>query len=241
MAIPMKTHLIRFKTQSIKNLRGLLAGLITTLIFFNLLPKAWSVDLFWEDFAATPATAGAGTWATGTFTGVGVWSSTPTSSTPTPWVDGSVAHFLGSGGGIVTLGSNITAAGINFDPGANPFTINTNGNTLTITGAGIVNTSGQTQTIINEIPAGFGTGSTFFFGASSAGGVTIINNGDSTEFHDISSAGSATITNIGGTMGGSGGFTEFFNTSTAGNATIITNGGTVAGSGGSTFFFDSAD
>jgi hypothetical protein len=58
----MKTDLIRFTTQLIKNLRGVLAGLIATLIFFNVLPKAWSLDLFWADNATSPATAGSGTW-----------------------------------------------------------------------------------------------------------------------------------------------------------------------------------
>src|SRR4029077_17354985 len=104
----MKTDLIRSTTLSIKNLRGILAGLITTLIFLYLLPKAWSVDLFWQD-GATPATANApgffGTWATFS----SEWSSMPTLNTNTTWVDGSVAHFLGSGGGNVFLQSNITA------------------------------------------------------------------------------------------------------------------------------------
>ncbi len=92
MAIAMKTHLVRFTTQSIKNLRGILAVLIATLIFFNLLPKAWGVDLFWED-TATPATADGGTWTTLTGSrAFGLWS-----STNNPWADGSVARFLGKG------------------------------------------------------------------------------------------------------------------------------------------------
>src|ERR1700741_2363583 len=196
----MKTDLIKFTTLPLKNLRGILAGLITTLIFFHLLPKAWSADLFWLDFADSPATAGGGFWATGEFG----WRTSQTSTPNVVWADGSVAHFLGSGGGTVFLESNVTAAGIDFDPAANAFTINTNGFALTITGAGIVNTSGNAQTIINSgvTPDG---GSRFFFGASSAGNVTIINNGDSTQFHDLSNAGSATITNIGGTGAGSGG------------------------------------
>ena len=269
----MKTDLIKFPVQSIKNLRGIFAGLITTLIFFNMLPKAWgAADLFWQD-DATPATAGGGTWTTVSFSGLGIWSTSQTSNTNGPWVNANdnTANFIGSVGGTVTLETPITAAGITFGSGAGPFIIDTSGNTLTIDGAGIVNTSGNTQTIINEFPPpGLGTvaGSTFFFGASSAGNVTIINNGDSTEFHDVSnagsatiinnggaaggsggfteffgssSAGSATITNNGGTAGNSGGFTEFLNNSTAGNATIITNGGTGGGPGGSTLFVDSAD
>jgi outer membrane autotransporter protein len=233
----MKSDVIKFSTQLIKNLRGIGAGLVTCLIFLYVLAKAWAGDLYWAD-DATVGTAFGGTWSTNTFS---QWSNsqTQTSFANTGWVDGSVAHFLGSGGGSVFLESNITAAGINFDPGANAFIIDTNGNTLTITGAGIVNTSGKTQTIINEIPAG-GIGSTFFFGASSASGVTIINNGDSTQFHDLSNAGSATITNNGGTGAGSGGVTEFFGTSSAGNAAITNNGGTGAGSGGVTEFFNNS-
>jgi hypothetical protein len=100
MAIPMKTDLIKFNIATIKNLRGILAGLVTTLIFLHLLPKAWSVDLYWAN-GATPAMANApgfiGTWATG----LSEWPSTPMSSVSAPWVDGSVAHFLGSGGGTV--------------------------------------------------------------------------------------------------------------------------------------------
>jgi outer membrane autotransporter protein len=253
MAIPMKTLLMRLNTQSIKYLRGTLAGFISTLIFCNFLPEARSADLFWAA-GSTPATAGSGFWAGPTFSGFISWSTTSTSPATTEWTDGNVAHFLGSGGGtvppVVTLLTPITAAGINFDPGATAFTIDTNGNALTITGAGIVNTSGQTQTIINEIPVPVPgltvAGSTFFLSASSAGNVTIINNGDSTQFHDdtqfhdVSTAASATITNNGGTGAGSlGGFTEFFGASTAGTATITNMGGTGAGSsGGFTEFFN---
>src|SRR5207253_2748261 len=145
----MKTDLIKFTRQWIKNLRGILAGLITTLIFFNVLPKAWSVDLFWADNATSPATAGSGTWAAAQFSGPISWSTKSTSPPTTAWIDGSVAHFLGSGGGTVTLGSPIKPSAINFDTGANTFNIDTNANTLTIDGAGIVNNSGKTQTITN--------------------------------------------------------------------------------------------
>src|SRR6516225_886669 len=104
----MKTDLIKFAARSIENLRGILAGLITALIFFNLLPKTWGVDLFWTDNATTPATAGSGTWVTPQPSGPTSWSSTSTANTPVPWTDVSVAHFLGSVGGTVTLGSDIT-------------------------------------------------------------------------------------------------------------------------------------
>src|SRR5262249_8078042 len=138
---PMKTHLIKFTTQSIKNFRDILAGFIITAILFNMLPKARGADLFWQDNATSPATAGSGTWTTVSFSGIGAWSTSQTSNTFDPWTDGSFAIFLGSAGGLVTLGSPITAAGINFDSGANAFIINTNGNQLAINGAGIVNNS----------------------------------------------------------------------------------------------------
>jgi len=118
----MKTHLIKFTTQSIKNFRDILAGFIITAILFNVPPKARGADLFWEDNATSPATAGGGTWTTVSFSGIGAWSTSATANTNDPWLDGSVAHFLGSAGGLVRLGSPITAAGINFDSRANAFT-----------------------------------------------------------------------------------------------------------------------
>ena len=45
----MKTHLIRFTARPIENLRGILAGLITALISFNLQPKTGGQDLFPRD------------------------------------------------------------------------------------------------------------------------------------------------------------------------------------------------
>src|SRR5271165_2193843 len=245
MAIPMKAHLIKFTTQSIKNLRGILAAFITVLITFNVMPKAWGADLFWAGNATSPATAGSGTWTAGVFLPF-QWSLTSTSPLKSLWIQGSVAHFLGSVGGTVTLGSSITAAGINFDPGANAFTINTTGGTLTIDGPGVVNNSGKTQTITNNgvfaapsatpMPAG----STVFSNSSTAGNATINNNGAAitgvggvTEFTQTSTAGNATINNNGATANGTnGGFTGFSDSSTAGNATINNNGGAVSGTGG---------
>src|SRR5271166_5231858 len=248
MAIPMKAHVIKFIAQSIKNLLGILAGLFTTLIFFTVLPKAWGVPLFWTGNANNPATAGSGTWETSTPSGPVSWSSTPgTTNTPVPWTDGSVAHFQGSFGGTATLGSNISAAGINFDVGANAFAISTNGNTLTIQGVGIVNNSGQTQTITNNGAGGSGT---FFLGTSTAGNAAITNNGGTggvtggvtgeTFFSGTSTAGNAAITNNGGTVSGlAGGEMQFLNTSTAGNAAITNNGGAVSGAGGGLTLFGS--
>jgi uncharacterized protein with beta-barrel porin domain len=225
---------------------GVPAVFITILLTFSVLPETRGQNLFWTGTAASPATAGSGTWVTPEPPGFFSWSSSSTSFVAANWADGSVAHFLGSNGGTATLGSSITAAAINFDPGANSFTIDTNLNLLTIDGSGIVNNSGKTQTIINTTSSGptFG-GETNFINASTAGNVTIINNGPTssgssdtggiTVFNNTSTAGSATITNNGAALSipGFGGEAIFHDSSTAGSATITNNGGlSVSNSGG---------
>jgi hypothetical protein len=115
-----------------------------------------------------------------------------------------------------TLSANVLIESITFIPGANSYSIETNGFQLTLEGAGIVNHSGTTQTITNN-------GSTV---SGAPGGVT--------EFSNASTAGNAAITNNGGTVSGSaGGSTVFNDTSTAGNATIVNNSG--VGQGGFAF------
>jgi autotransporter-associated beta strand protein len=242
----MKAHLIRFTISPIENLRGILASVVATVTLFNLLPKA-NAQLFWEGADFTPATAGFGTWTTVSFSGTGIWSTSQTTNTNGPWIDGSDAHFLGSAGGDVTLATNITAASITFDSVANTFPINTNGNVLTIDGAGVVNNSGKTQTITNngtflppegaQVPAGV----TIFSNSATAGNVVINNDGGAvtngaggiTEFTLTSTAGNAAINNNGGTVSGAtGGATDFLGNSTAGNATITNNGGEVSGATG---------
>jgi outer membrane autotransporter protein len=115
-----------------------------------------------------------------------------------------------------TVSANVLIESITFIPGANSYSIETNGFQLTLEGAGIVNNSGTTQTITNN-------GSTV---SGAPGGVT--------EFSNASTAGNAAITNSGGTVSGSaGGSTVFNDTSTAGNATIVNNSG--VGQGGFAF------
>ncbi|HMD42897.1 MAG TPA: autotransporter domain-containing protein [Candidatus Acidoferrum sp.] len=258
----MNTQHIKVTTRPPNKPPGILAALITTLIIFNVLPKVWSqTPLYWTGNAPNPAVAVSGTWATAQFTAA-LWSTTSTSPPTVSWTDGDVAHFVGSAAVTATLGSNISAAGINFDPGANSVTIDTKGNqlngkTLTINGPGIVNNSGMTQTITNngseeQLPvSGAGQilapGSTSFINASTAGDTAITNNGGtvsgggggSTEFFNGSTAGSAAITNNASTVnGGFGGGVYFFDSSTAGKATITNNGGafSFASGGGFTAF-----
>src|SRR5271165_4829532 len=264
-AVPMNTQHIKVTTRPPNKPPGILAALITTLIIFNVLPKVWSqTPLYWTGNAPNPAVAVSGTWATAQFTAA-LWSTTSTSPPTVSWTDGDVAHFVGSAAVTATLGSNISAAGINFDPGANSVTIDTKGNqlngkTLTINGPGIVNNSGMTQTITNngseeQLPvSGAGQilapGSTSFINASTAGDTAITNNGGtvsgvgcgSTEFLNASTAGDAAITNNASAVSGAnGGTTEFESTSTAGNAAITNNASAVRGAnGGFTEFFNAS-
>jgi hypothetical protein len=168
--------------------------IVALLAAFGMRPNAWSLDLYWAP-DGDPGVAGGGTW--GTDSPGWLPSATP-GTPPRPWVDGSAAHFIGSGGGTVTLGSAITATNINFDPPAGIFTINTNVNVLSLQGTGIVNDSGRTQTINNN--AGQNSGQTSFSVTSSAGTATITNNG-------------GTVSTLVGTA--VGGSTRFSNTSTA--------------------------
>ena len=96
--------------------------------------------------------------------------------------------------------------------------IDTSGNSFSFVGVGIVNNSGATQTIINDVG-----GTTNFLNSSSAGNATIQNIDGTTNFFNASTAGNATITISGdGTVNGSG-FTIFQDNSSAGNATIDNN------------------
>src|SRR4029077_15465690 len=116
-----------------------------------------------------------------------------------------------------------------FNSNAGAFSIQTNGQVLTLVGAGIINNSGIAQVINNQFALET-AGATIFQGTSSAGNLVINNLGDgtSTQFQGNSSAGNATITNS-----GAGSFTLFGVTTdegsqppggTAANATITNTG-----------------
>jgi hypothetical protein len=177
--------------------------------------------------------------------GSGIWNvGTNWSMSSAPVNPGDTATFNTSIQTSLTLSAPATVESITFNPGASAFTINTSGNVLTIQGVGIVNNSGQTQTLINSGARLFGfspVGSTEFHNTSSAGNATITNRGGQafaggggfTQFLNTSNAGHATITNRGGeALVGGGGFTEFLNTSSAGHATITNSGGEAHAAGG---------
>jgi autotransporter-associated beta strand protein len=219
-AFPMKIEHLKIFIQRAKKLLGILAISITAFLGLSAPAQGQSVDQFWTggtDF--TPTHAASGEWTT--TSDVLNWSDTRTSTGNSNWTNGNIAHFLDPTSVTVTLTSDITAAGINFESGAGPFIIHTSGSTLTLQGVGIVNNSGTIQTIVNDNVESDGVvfmGRTIFRNSATASDVTITNSGAgaSTEFHNTSSAANATITNSGLLSR-----IEFFDTSSAGNATLI--------------------
>ena len=196
--------------------------------------------LYWVGTAANAGVSGSGTWNNSNTQ----WSTTPAGLANSPW-NSDIANFNGTAGGTALIaGTPISANAINFNPGAGAFTILLNGALLTLTkdnsavalqsslifnGAGITNTSGQTQTItagtVGFALGAVGTPFTEFRNASVAGNV-VINNlgaGTHTDFNNTSSADHAFITNSGAAS-----YTYFgtgvIDAPTAASATIINAG-----------------
>jgi hypothetical protein len=231
----VKAKHTKITTRLSKKLPGILTVLMRSCIvvpsLFVAAPLSMlAVDAVWLD------TPGSDVWNEGSN-----WSTSPIA----PVKQGDTATFKTSTQTLLklmataTVSGNATVESITFNPGAPPFTINTNGNTLKIEGAGTANASGKPQTITNN------GGATGFFNTSTAGSATIINNGSAngtvlggfTGFHDGSTAGGAAITNNGATgLDGIEGDLVFFDTSTAGNAAITNNGSAISGGSGSTEF-----
>jgi outer membrane autotransporter protein len=229
----MKTRPIKVTVQTFIELPDILAAFIHLCFVVLSLSVATSVPVLAVDAVWLSAPV-SGDWNTGTN-----WS-----TSLAPIHPGDTATFNTSTLTSLTLSGGATVESITFNPGASAFTINTNGEDLHISGAGIVNNSGTIQAITNNaLPSNFGT--TTFLGTSTAGKVTIINNGGMTlgafgvtAFAAASTAGSATITNNGAKFPMAlGGVTAFLVRSNAGGATITNNGGTIAGAfGGVTIF-----
>jgi len=180
------------------------------------------------------------------------WNLNPTSgdwNTAANWMPNTVpngpadiATFATSQRRAITPSEPTEVNSIVFSPGGAMFTITSGvGAPLTISGTGIVNNSGVTQSFIS--PAGPSTGplTIFFTNGASAGTQTIFTNsgadqsggvGGLTQFSGAASAGSATFTNETGKV--AAGVTEFLDDSTAGQGTFINTGGLAAG--GSTIF-----
>ena len=163
------------------------------------------------------------------------------------------ATFATSNIASVSVTANTEVNGLVFSAGASAFIVTAQPtSTLTISGTGITNNSGITQTFATAVNGAGANGIISFTNGASAGSLTAFFNnggtvsglfGGSTRFFGTSTAGSGTFTSSGGTVSGAvGGSTLFINSSTAGGGTFTANGGAVSGAeGGATQFFNTSN
>jgi len=184
------------------------------------------------------ALAGSATWnlspTNGDWTNAANWTPATVPNGPSD-----TATFQSSNTTSVTLFGTIEVNGIVFNSGASAFTLNpTFGSNLAISGTGVANSSGITQSFVtagNATDAGFVT----FSNSATAGNLSSYTNnggtvsgagGGQTNFNNASTAGSASIANNPGQVSGAGGgLTDFVDTSTAASAAITNNAVAVSG------------
>ena len=191
------------------------------------------------------------------------WSASPTSNIwnkAANWVPATVpngptdtATFDVSSTTDLTFSAVTEVNGITFDAGASAYTFEVIPPViLTISGTGIVNNSGTTQTFVMRDHAGK-RGIILFTNFAKAGdGNIFMNRGSSfagnvaaTEFHDNSNAGTSTFVNVAPFADFSGGgLTLFYDHSSAGASTIISeapHGSILDGGPSETDFYDSSN
>jgi len=209
---------------AIKN-RGFVATVLGALLLFvAIAAPALAVDALWD------MNPGSGEWNMGEN-----WTGGTAPVNP-----GDTATFNTSTMTSLFLSGGVTIDSMTFNAGASAFQIDTAGNSFSFVGVGIINNSGVTQTIINDVG-----GTLNFYNTSTAGNATIQNIAGITNFYDHSTADNATIIISGdGTVSGSG-FVNFRDNSSAGNATIDNNAPGIPAPGGLQFptltFQDSAN
>jgi autotransporter-associated beta strand protein len=192
-----------------------------------------------------PARAGSATWSgqlNSNWNVAGNWSP---QTVPNGASD--VATMASASNRTVSLSANVEVNGITFPKPVSPFiAVNYGitvgpGLTLTISGTGITNNSGQAQNFLTTANGSGQRGEIFFSNSATAGSGTFTNSGSMVtgifagfvEFAGTSSAGNGAFTNNGAALeGASGGFTEFTDSATAGNGTFTNRSGTVSGAGG---------
>jgi autotransporter-associated beta strand protein len=176
------------------------------------------------------------------YAGNATWSMNPTSgdwNTATNWTPPTVpngpadtATFAPSSVTDVSLSAGVEVNGIVFDVGADAFTINNNpGLVLTITGAGITNSSGVLQNFVN-LDSTTNSGKLYFTRSATAGDSVVYTNqlpvfggrNPLIQFEDDSTAGSAQFINFAGPYSSLGGVIEFQGNSTAGSGTFRNTG-----------------
>jgi hypothetical protein len=148
------------------------------------------------------------TWVGGFLSAPNDWASGPNwnpASAPT-----GTANFTNLAASInISSSNNVDINTINFTNNALPYTFTVNSSAFNINGAGIINSSTNTQTFINNFLITFNN-------SASAGNATLINNSEGFDFNNSATAGSATIMN--------NGLMTFHDTATAGYAMITNNG-----------------
>src|SRR5437667_2975263 len=180
--------------------------------------------------AQRPSLAGSATWdqnpTSGDWNTAANWTPQTVPDTPSD-----IATFATSNQTQIGISAITGVGGINFNPGADAFTIISQpGGPFTLSGSGIVNNSGKLQTFVCE--SGDGSGSFFFENSATAGAMTSFAGADESNFlfFGTSSAGSAAFDFGGATLQS---FMDFHDSSTAADATITTTLGVVS-------FFDSS-
>jgi autotransporter-associated beta strand protein len=197
--------------------------------------------------SATTTFAGSATWlqapATNDWNTAGNW----TPATVPNWA-ADTATFQSSNTTGVSISADTEVNGIVFNAGANMFTITASPVFFfSISGVGITNNSGITQSFVTAVDGAGSSGVILFTNSATAGSLTAFTNSAAVVsgtfagqifFADSSTAGNGTFTNNGGAVSGAfGGTIEFSGTSTASHGIFTNNGSTVTdGYGGGTFF-----
>lgn len=178
------------------------------------------------------------------FAGSAIWSSNPVNNEWTNaqnWMPNTVpngiadtANFATSRMTELTVTGLIEVASLNFESGADAYTISTRpaatlGTVLFVTGSGIINDSGQVQRFQTEFNGTFTSGVFFEDDATAGEMISFVGVGGQYVFLDSSSAGSASFDISATAM--FPGEVAFSDNSTAADATI-----TLSSNGGATFF-----
>jgi autotransporter-associated beta strand protein len=189
--------------------------------------------------------AGSATWnlnpANGNWNTAGDW-------TPATVPNGAsdIASFDVSNTTSISVSANVVVNEIVFSSTASAYTITTpaSSHSLTISGTGITNNSGQPQNL--TVPP---ASTLIFKNTATVGPLTTVNNQSAasggpvglTNFLDASNAGTGTfVTNGTTSTSGSSSQITFLGTASAANASFINNGANPAGSAGLTLFFETS-
>ena len=200
--------------------------------------------------AALPAAGGSATWLqnapNSNWNNASNWTA---GGPPTGTMETATFGVSSQDGTLFTANTEVN--GITFTPGASVYTITANLTfTLTLSGVGITNNSGTTQSFVADA-SGANHGTILFINNATAGSATLFVNEGShvagssaglTQFSGTSTAGSATIiSNGGGGDNTTGGMTDFIDASSADSAAITSNAGLVSTAfGGKTQFFNAS-